>query len=107
LPAPFGPSKPVTRPGSATKDTSSTTLTPRYSLVSPQASIRPRGRWPAGTGWPAYGSMRAYINDGLEATAPGVAIVLTIAGSVFAPIGAALANEAAIDWSHLRHLPGR
>src|SRR5207247_4841854 len=27
-------------------------------------------------------SMRAYINGGLEATAPGVAIVLTIAGSV-------------------------
>jgi hypothetical protein len=52
-------------------------------------------------------SMRAYINGGLEATAPGVAIVLTIAGSVFAPIGAALANEAAIAWSHLRHLPGR
>jgi hypothetical protein len=52
-------------------------------------------------------SMRAYINGGLEATAPGVAIVLTITGSVFAPIGAALANEAAIAWSHLRHLPRR
>ena len=52
-------------------------------------------------------SMRAYINGGLEATAPGVAIVLTIAGSVFAPLGAALANEAAIAWPRLRHLPRR
>ena len=52
-------------------------------------------------------SMRAYINGSLAATAPGVAIVLTIAGAIFAPIGAALADEATIAWSHLRHLTGR
>jgi hypothetical protein len=52
-------------------------------------------------------SMRAYINGGLEAAAPGVAIILTVAGAVFAPIGAALAQEATIAWSRLRHLPKR
>jgi hypothetical protein len=50
-------------------------------------------------------SMRAYINSYLEATTPGVAIVLTIAGAVFAPLGAALTQEATIAWSRVRHLP--
>lgn len=52
-------------------------------------------------------SMRAYINADLEASAPGVAIVLTIAGACFAALGAALAEEATIAWSRLRHLPRR
>jgi hypothetical protein len=52
-------------------------------------------------------SMRAYINGELEATAPGVAIVMTVAGAVIAPVGAALAREAAITWSRLRHVWGR
>ena len=50
-------------------------------------------------------SMRAYINGDLEATAPGVAIVLAVAGAILAPIGAAMAQEATIVWSRLRHLP--
>jgi len=41
FPAPFGPRNPVTRPGSTVNDKSSTALTPRYSLLSPQTSIRP------------------------------------------------------------------
>jgi hypothetical protein len=49
-------------------------------------------------------SMRAWINADLEATAPGVAIILTIAGAFLAPIGAALAHEAA-TWSRLHNLP--
>jgi hypothetical protein len=40
-------------------------------------------------------SMRAYTNADLEATAPGVTITLTVAGAVLAPIGAALAHQAA------------
>jgi hypothetical protein len=52
-------------------------------------------------------SMRAYINSNLEATAPGMAIVLTIAGAIFGAIGAALAQEATNTWSHLRRHPGR
>ena len=56
--------------------------------------------------WPGFRgsgmtSMRAYINAGLEATAPGVAIVLVIAGAFIAPIGA-LAQEAASAWLRLR-----
>jgi hypothetical protein len=51
-------------------------------------------------------SMRTYINGHLEATAPGMAIVLTITGAIFAPIGAALA-QATITGSHLRHPPRR
>jgi hypothetical protein len=39
-------------------------------------------------------SMRAYINGNLEATAPGVAILLTVAGAVLAPLGAAVAPAA-------------
>jgi hypothetical protein len=49
-------------------------------------------------------SMRAYINGDLEATAPGVAIVLTVAGAILAPAGAALAQKAAIPRSGLRLL---
>jgi len=41
FPAPFGPRNPVTRPGSTVNDKSSTALTPRYSFLSPQTSIRP------------------------------------------------------------------
>jgi hypothetical protein len=52
-------------------------------------------------------SMRAYINRDLEATAPGVAIVGTIAGAIFAPIGADLAQRGTTAWSRLRQLPGR
>jgi len=51
-------------------------------------------------------SMRAYINGHLEATAPGVALFGTIAGAFIAPLGAALAPEATIAWSRLRHLLG-
>ena len=50
-------------------------------------------------------SMRAYINSSLEATAPGVAIVLAIAGAIFGAIGAALAEEATSAWSRLRRHP--
>jgi hypothetical protein len=35
-------------------------------------------------------SMRAYINADLEAMTPGVVILMTIAGAIFAPVGAAL-----------------
>ena len=42
LPAPFGPRKPVTRPGSATKDTSSTAVKPPYVLVTPSTVIMRR-----------------------------------------------------------------
>jgi hypothetical protein len=52
-------------------------------------------------------SMRAYINSDLEATALGVAVVLTVAGAVLAPIGAALAQEATTAWSRLRRFPRR
>lgn len=52
-------------------------------------------------------SMRAYLNRNFEATIPGVAIALTVAGAIFAPIGAALAQQAAIAWSYLHHLPRR
>jgi hypothetical protein len=52
-------------------------------------------------------SMRAYVNGNLEATAPGVAIVLTIAGAIFGAIGAAVAQEATSAWSHLRRHPRR
>ncbi len=39
LPAPFGPRKPVTRPGCATKDTSSTARKSPYVLVTPSTVI--------------------------------------------------------------------
>jgi hypothetical protein len=39
LPAPFGPRKPVTRPGPTTKETSSTAVVLRYRLVRCCASI--------------------------------------------------------------------
>ena len=39
LPAPFGPRKPVTVPGSRVKDTSSTTVRSPYFLVSPLTVI--------------------------------------------------------------------
>src|SRR4051812_7470418 len=39
LPAPFGPRKPVTVPGSRAKDTSSTTVRLPYCLVSPLTLI--------------------------------------------------------------------
>src|SRR5262245_61142316 len=55
FPAPLGPRKPVTRPGSTTNDRLSTALTPRYSLVSPDTTIRPPGSFPAGTGFPPNG----------------------------------------------------
>src|SRR4051794_25308588 len=42
LPAPFGPRKPVTRPGSARKEMSSTARKPRYCLESAVTSIMGR-----------------------------------------------------------------
>src|SRR4051812_5082763 len=39
LPAPFGPRKPVTMPGSTMKESSSTATAPRYRLVSSLTSI--------------------------------------------------------------------
>ena len=42
LPAPFGPRKPVTRPGRATNDTSSTAVWPPYVLVTPSTVIMRR-----------------------------------------------------------------
>ncbi len=39
FPAPFGPRKPVTRPGSMVKLTSSTAVMSPKHLVSPQASM--------------------------------------------------------------------
>src|ERR1700752_2487131 len=39
LPAPFGPRKPVTLPGSTVNDRSSTATVPPYLLVRPRASI--------------------------------------------------------------------
>src|SRR2546430_7778270 len=41
LPAPLGPRKPVTRPGSTVNDRWSTALTRRYCLVSPETTICP------------------------------------------------------------------
>src|SRR6266542_3628505 len=41
LPAPFGPRKPVTRPGSTVNDRSSTALTRLYCLVRPETTICP------------------------------------------------------------------
>lgn len=52
-------------------------------------------------------SMRTYLNHGLVATAPGVAIMLTTAGAVFAPIGAALAQQVRAARSRLRVQPRR
>ena len=39
LPAPFGPRKPVTRPGRAVKETSSTAVKPAYLRVSDSTVI--------------------------------------------------------------------
>ena len=47
------------------------------------------------------------FNDRLEATAPGVTVLLTIAGAAIAPLGAALAQQATITRSHLRHIAKR
>src|SRR3954447_4932502 len=41
FPAPFGPRKPVTRPGSTLNDKSSTAVTSAYCLTRPSAAIRP------------------------------------------------------------------
>jgi NAD(P)-dependent dehydrogenase (short-subunit alcohol dehydrogenase family) len=51
------------------------------------------------------GDVASKFNGDLEATAPGVAVVLAVAGVILAPIGAATAQEATIVWSRLRHLP--
>lgn len=51
-------------------------------------------------------SMRAYINGDLAATAPGVAIVMTVMGAIFAPVGAAMAPQASDAWSYLRRIRG-
>lgn len=58
-------------------------------------------------GMATFAVIRHAFNGDLQATAPGVAILLTIVGAVFAPVGAALAREAAIARSLLRHLPRR
>jgi hypothetical protein len=39
-------------------------------------------------------SMRGYLTSHLESTALGVTVILTLAGAIFAPIGAALSAEA-------------
>jgi hypothetical protein len=49
-------------------------------------------------------SMRAYLNRDLEATAPGVTVILALAGAVFAPIGAAISANAAEAWPRLRRV---
>jgi hypothetical protein len=49
-------------------------------------------------------SMRAYTNSNLEATAPGMVLVWTVAGAVFASLGAALAREVAIARAQLPRL---
>src|SRR5215210_5085612 len=48
LPAPLGPRKPVTVPGSQRKVTSETTVRPPSCLVSPLVWIMPADSWPAG-----------------------------------------------------------
>ena len=46
LPAPFGPRKPVTRPGWAVKETLSTAVKPAYFLVSDSTVIMSRSLAP-------------------------------------------------------------
>jgi hypothetical protein len=48
-------------------------------------------------------STRAYINGQLEASALGVAILMTVMGAIFAPLGAILVQEADLAW-HRRRL---
>src|SRR5687768_2730481 len=48
LPAPLGPRKPVTVPGSQRNETSETTVRPPSCLVSPSVSIMPADSRPAG-----------------------------------------------------------
>src|SRR4051794_10584243 len=48
LPAPLGPRKPVTVPGSQRNVTSETTVRPPSCLVSPSVWIMPADSWPAG-----------------------------------------------------------
>ncbi|HXL92810.1 MAG TPA: hypothetical protein VN969_28085 [Streptosporangiaceae bacterium] len=48
-------------------------------------------------------SSRAYINGQLQATALGLAILMTVMGAVLAPVGAILVQEADLAW-HRRRL---
>ena len=49
-------------------------------------------------------SMHAYLNASVWSSALGVTLSLAIEGAVFAPLGAALSENAAEAWSHLRRL---
>jgi hypothetical protein len=48
LPEPFGPRKPVTRPGSTVNERSSTARTRGYTLVSPETTSWPSIDLPSG-----------------------------------------------------------
>jgi hypothetical protein len=52
-------------------------------------------------------SMRAYINASLEATAPGVSLILAFGGAFLAYLGASAAREMTIAWARLRGFPHR
>jgi hypothetical protein len=52
-------------------------------------------------------SMRAYINASLEATAPGVSLILASGGAFLAYLGASAAREMTIAWARLRGFPHR
>jgi hypothetical protein len=49
-------------------------------------------------------SMRAYLNSYLESTAPGMTIILALAGAIFAPVGAAISANVGQAWSNLRRV---
>ena len=52
-------------------------------------------------------SMRAYINASLEATAPGMSLVLAFGGAFLAYLGASAAREMTVAWARLRGLAHR
>src|SRR3954447_20916775 len=74
LPAPFGPRKPVTVPGSSSKDTWSTTVRSPYFLVSPLTSIigaSARGRSVRPRGEPCRGSPGHRVGRRTRPRVPG------------------------------------
>jgi hypothetical protein len=52
-------------------------------------------------------SMRAYINASLEATAPGVSLILAFGGAFLAALGASAARDVTTAWARIRGLPHR
>jgi hypothetical protein len=52
-------------------------------------------------------SMRAYINASLEATAPGVSLILAFGGAFLAALGASAARDMTTAWARIRGLPHR